>query len=95
MPILITKGKSVPNQPSKVLVGFCCPLGAGMIAKGTLLRIVGETVFLGNVSPIIIPLGEDDRDHLTGLQRHFNNVFIRKCHGRKNGARIINEDVQS
>jgi hypothetical protein len=93
MPILITKGKSVPNQPGKVLVGFCCPLSAGMITESTFLRIIGETVFLGNISPIIVPLREDDRDHLTGLQGHFHYVFVGKCHSRKHRARIIYEDV--
>jgi hypothetical protein len=78
MPILITKSKSVPNQPGKVLVGFCCPLSTGMITEGTLLRTIRETVFLGNVSPIIIPLGEDDRDHLTGLYTHLRYMTVRK-----------------
>jgi hypothetical protein len=93
MPILITKSKSVPNQPGKVFVGFCCPLSAGMITERTLLRTVRETVFFGNGSPIIVPLGEDYRDHLTGLQGHFNYVFIRKCHGRKYWTLIIGKNV--
>jgi hypothetical protein len=95
MSILITKGKSVPNQPSKVFVGFCCPLSTGMITEGTLLRTVRETVLLGNVPPIIVTFGEDYRDHLTGLQGHFNYVFIRKCHGRKHRALVSHKDVHN
>jgi hypothetical protein len=95
MPILITKGKSVPNQPSKVLVGFCCPLSAWMITESTLLCTVWETVFFRNISPIIVPLGEDDRDHLASLQGHFDDMFIGKCHGRKNRALVSHKDVHN
>jgi len=76
-------------------VGFCRPLSAGMITERTLLRTVRETVLLGNGAPIIIPLGEDYRDHLTGLQGHLHYMFVRKCHGRKNGTLIIHEDIHN
>jgi hypothetical protein len=95
MPILITKSKSVPNQPSKVLVGFCCPLSTGMITERTLLCTIRGSILFGNVPPIIVPLGKDDGDHLTGLQRHFHYVFVGKCHGRKHRTLIDDKNIHN
>jgi hypothetical protein len=84
---------SVCNQPGKIVVIICSPFGAGMITKGTLFRIIGKTVFLGNVPPIIVPLGEDDRDHLAGLQGHFIYVTVRKYLRGLTGGHVSYEDV--
>ena len=67
MPILITKGTSVPNQPGKVYVRFYCPLSTETITEGTLFCTVRQTIFFWEWLPIIVPLGEDNRDHETGL----------------------------
>jgi hypothetical protein len=66
-----------------------------MITERTLLRTIRETVFLGNVPPIIIPLGVDDGNHLTSFQSHLHYVFVRKCHGRKHRALIGHKDVHN
>jgi hypothetical protein len=95
MPILITKSKSVPNQPSKVLMGFCCPLSTRMITEGTFLRIIGKTILLGNVPPIIVSLGEDNGDHLTSFQSHLHCVFVRKFCGSNHRARINYKYIQN
>ena len=95
MPILITKSKSVPNQPGKVLVGFCCPDSTGMISECSLFSTIRGSILFRNSTPIIIPLGEDDRDHLTGLQGHFHYVFVRKCRSRNYRTFINDKNIHN
>jgi hypothetical protein len=66
-----------------------------MIAEGTLSGAVGSSILFGNVSPVVIPLGKDDGDHLTGLQRHFHNMLVWKYRSRKHRTFISHKNVQS
>jgi hypothetical protein len=58
---------------------FCCPFGAGMIAESTLLCTVRSAVCLEKGSIVMIPLGGNDREHLTALQGHLDNVLVRQA----------------
>jgi hypothetical protein len=50
-----------------------------MITKSTLLGAVRSAVCFEKGSIVVIPLGGNDREHLTALQGHFDYVLIGKA----------------
>jgi hypothetical protein len=76
--IFITKIHPMLYQPVGIMNRLCCPLGTRMVTESTLLGAVRSVVCFEKGSIVVIPLGSNDRKHLTALQGHLDNVLVRK-----------------
>jgi len=66
--VFIAQVKTVLNQPICVVDAIHCPLGAGVIAERSPVRLVGRPIRLRESAVPVPPLvGSDDGEHLTAL----------------------------
>ena len=64
---LRTQSTGVLNKPRTVVWCFRCPLGAGMVLKGTLRSLEGFAVDLSHRPNAPVVVREDQGEHLTAL----------------------------
>ena len=72
------------------------PLGTGMIAKCSFLGLIGGSIYLRESAVSMSPLVRgNDREHLTTLQGHFDNVFIGEANSTFSRPRRSHKNVHN
>ena len=79
MLVLIAEVQTPHQHPPGIVHGVPCPGSAGMVPECPPLGPVGGSVCLGEGAvPMPPPVRRNDRKHLATLQRHLDNMFVRK-----------------
>ena len=66
------------DDSNNLIVGMilCCPDSTWVITKRTFGGSIISTIFLGQRTPVVIPFRINDRQHLTALKWHFDDMFV-------------------